>query len=471
MARLDIRCNVQVPVTLMPVRRWGNSPQQALTRDMGIYGAFLKAPLSLPVDALINLKAHLPYAPVETEGRVLRREEAGLAVKFTRLDRRAKSLLWDYIKEKIPHWERCPFCGAENPPGVDYCGGCGLFINFHIDNYLEIHEREVISRQSRRLESALERFNERMEEIERRLLGGEGEEQELLKEVSSAIYEVCDVCRDLDEVVGEERESLKEKKLMLRERTERFFSKSYFMRHARSWPRGYPGDYKMLENIYRNIPLSDGIGYLLDLHFLNTALAVGVRERLATLRELLRRELEVRQKPTILDVACGPCREIFELAPEIAQSEARITCVDFDSEALDFAYNRISYTKVAPQVQFRKYNALRMVNHEKNLKEFGPQDIIFSTGLFDYLTDDLLVKLIRALYQLLKPGGKLICSFKDSTMYKTQEYHWFVDWDSFFQRTAEQSRSLLIEAGIDDELIKTTRERTGVIIFYIAEKP
>ncbi len=56
-------------------------------------------------------------------------------------------------------------------------------------------------------------------------------------------------------------------------------------------------------------------------------------------------------------------------------------------------------------------------------------------------------------------------------MYKTQEYHWFVDWDSFFQRTAEQSRSLLIEAGIEDELIRTTRERTGVIIFYIAEKP
>jgi len=151
-------------------------------------------------------------------------------------------------------------------------------------------------------------------------------------------------------------------------------------------------------------------------------------------------------------------------------SNAKIICLDFDSEALDYAFSRLSYTTIISQLDFRKYNAIRMINHQKNLKEFGMQDIIYSIGLFDYLTDDLTIKMINALYDLLNPEGKLILSFKDSNKYRTEDYHWIVNWDAFYQRTEEQSYNLFKEARIPIEAIKTMRESSGVIIFYIVEK-
>ena len=76
---------------------------------------------------------------------------------------------------------------------------------------------------------------------------------------------------------------------------------------------------------------------------LSSSLGVGVRERIITMRELLKKELSSRSNPKVLDVACGSCREVFELAPEIKASGAKFTCVDIDTAALDFALDRFAF--------------------------------------------------------------------------------------------------------------------------------
>ncbi len=317
---------------------------------------------------------------------------------------------------------------------------------------------------------ATDQFNEKLADIERRWLQGLGTEENLLKETSEAIYAACEICAECDAGLEHRPEILKQVRMEFRVKTHQHFSKGYFMNHARTWPQGYPGDYKMLEAVYRNLTLSDGLGYLLDRHFLATTLAVGVRERLALVKELLRKEMTNRQEPRVLDLACGSCREVFELTPEIERTGAQVICIDQDSDALNFALTRLAYTPVVTQVQLRKYNVVRMVSHERNLKEFGQQDIIYSTGLFDYLTDDVLVRLFDALYALLREGGKLICAFKDSTRYRTQEYHWFVDWDAFYQRNVQESRSLLEKANIPNDAMTSMRDQSGVMVFYAATK-
>jgi hypothetical protein len=137
---------------------------------------------------------------------------------------------------------------------------------------------------------------------------------------------------------------------------------------------------------------------------------------------------------------------------------------------LDFAMKRLAYTDVLQQVSFRKYNALRMVSYERNLKEFGRQDIIYSMGFFDYVKDDIIIRMLNACYSLLNPHGMLIAPFKDCGRYGTQEYHWFVDWDAFYQRTDEESRALFAEAGIPDSELTAVRDGSGVIIFYVVSK-
>ncbi|MEJ2650047.1 MAG: class I SAM-dependent methyltransferase, partial [Sedimentisphaerales bacterium] len=247
-------------------------------------------------------------------------------------------------------------------------------------------------------------------------------------------------------------------------------AKSHFLHHARTWPYGYVGDHKIIEDIYRHVSLSEGMGYLLDQCFLDTELGRAVPSRKDKMREIIEREITKKSNLKILNIGCGSCRELVELTPVIIKSAAQITCLDFDSAALDFSAERLGMLGLLSHINLRKYNALKMVNKERNQKEFGSQDLIYSIGLLDYMADDSLVRLIQAMYELLAPHGKVIAVFKDSTRYEVLSYHWLVDWDAFYQRNEAESKALIYRAGIAEENISVERDRTGIVIFYTIEK-
>ncbi len=332
---------------------------------------------------------------------------------------------------------------------------------------------ELDGKHIKTLDEATEIFNKRLAEIEKKSETPVESADEIVRPITDAFDDVLQAC-GLFEIAVEDKEIVRDAQVRFREKTNPLLSKSYYINRARTWPQGYQGDYKMLESIYRNTPLSEGIGYYLDLHFLDASLAAGVRNRLGILKQILRDELSGRQKPSILNIACGSCREVIELAADIEHSGAKVTCIDLDDDSLSFAANRLSLTGISPavsnQVVLRKYNAIRMFDHELNMQEFGKQDIIYSVGFFDYLESDFLAKLFHSLYNLLSPGGLLITSFKDAARYRHQEYHWIVDWDGFLQRTEEDFKNIFMEAGIPGSSITETREESGVIVFYLAHK-
>jgi SAM-dependent methyltransferase len=321
------------------------------------------------------------------------------------------------------------------------------------------------------LDSQIEQFNRKLEALEIRCSDPKENHEDIFNALTKAISDICYVCEEFEQAFPGNPSIITEAQIDFREKTNKILMKSHFASRARTWPQGYQGDYKTLEDVYRNTPMSSGIGFYIDKCFLSTALGVGVRERLSTLTDILKKEFSKRVRPKVLNVACGSCRELLEAAPEVKESGAVITCVDFDSDALAFATNRLAFTGIMQgNLLLRKYNALKMVNHERNRKEFGMQDIIYSTGFFDYVGDDVLVRLLSAAYDLLNPGGVLISSFKDSHRYRTQEYHWFVDWHGFFQRTEEDMWALFEKAGIPHELLERRCEKSEVIKFFIASK-
>ncbi len=322
-----------------------------------------------------------------------------------------------------------------------------------------------------RFNADIDEFNAKLRYIDNLCADPKVGSDELSILTTRAILEMSYVCADLERTLAHDKSAIEAAKNTLRERTKPFVSKSYFMNHARTWPRGYQGDYLLLEGVYRNIPLSQGIGYYLDRHALSTTLSTAARERLATLQGLLADQLLRRDELRFLNIACGPCRELFELVQEIKTSRAKIMCIDFDVEALSFASNRLAHADIpSEQITFLKYNAVRMINHERNLKEFGMQDVIYSAGFFDYLADHVLIALLRAYYMLLNPGGTLIAPFKDGRRYRTPEYHWFIKWDGFLQRTEEDMWTLFAKAGIPFSAIKTKRDKSEVILFFVATK-
>ncbi len=332
---------------------------------------------------------------------------------------------------------------------------------------------ELDGKRIKHLDEATDIFNKQLEDIEKRCLSPEESPEELLKETNYAINNMCEACKAFELDVTD-KDIIRDARIRFREKTNHILSKSYLINRARTWPMGYQGDYKMLEYAYKNTSFSEGIGYYLDLYLLNADLAPAVRNRIKKLKDILRDELLNREKPSVLNIACGSCREVFELSPEIEKSGAKVTCIDLDNDALAFAANRLSYTNISPlssdQVILRKYNALRMFDHELNMSEFGMQDIIYSVGFFDYLESDFLSRLLKASYAMLKPGGKLIASFKDASRYRHQDYHWIVDWDGFLQRYEEDFMSIFSEAQIPFSAITEMREETGVIVFYVITK-
>jgi extracellular factor (EF) 3-hydroxypalmitic acid methyl ester biosynthesis protein len=326
-----------------------------------------------------------------------------------------------------------------------------------------------IAAYARMLDVAVERLTEELTNIEKRCADPAEAGEELLDALKHSADRVLSVCAEVERVLRD-KDMISEARLRFHEKTDPILSKSYLIKRTRTWPQGYQGDYKTLETIYRKTPHSSGIGYYLDVMGLNAPLAEGVRNRIKKLSEILRWELLERQQPLILNIACGSCRELMEIAPEIISSRARITCVDNDNDALAFAQDRLTYAGVIEQVELRKYNALRMFDDEMNLMEFGSQDVIYSVGLFDYLPDDFLVKLLRALYNLLRPKGKLIAAFKDAARYRSQDYHWFCHWDGFLQRKEGDFLRILMQAGIPDSSLSASREDSGIIVFYTATK-
>jgi SAM-dependent methyltransferase len=339
----------------------------------------------------------------------------------------------------------------------------------------EINESKLLVREASEkyisyLEAAADQYMDALTDIERRCAKQDEDTDSIYQELTVLSDSMLQVCEQFENFVNDEV-AVKAAQVAFRDKTEPIISKSYGASRVRTWPQGYQGDYKTIEFIYRNTPMSDGIGYYIDKYVLSATLAVGVRERMRKLAELLKTEITNRQQPKVLDIACGSCRELHDIVPEIEKAKAHFKCIDLDSDALDFALNRLSYAGLsAERAEFIQYNALRMFDYETAMSSFGMQDIIYSVGYFDYLANDFLTKLLRTLYMLLNPGGKLIAAFKDANRYRSQLYHWFADWDGFLQRTDDDFERLFRRAEIPRSTVTMTRVKSGSIIFYIATK-
>jgi extracellular factor (EF) 3-hydroxypalmitic acid methyl ester biosynthesis protein len=171
---------------------------------------------------------------------------------------------------------------------------------------------------------------------------------------------------------------------------------------------------------------------------------------------------------TILNVACGACRELTTGFEAVADREIELTLVDNDPLALEFVQNNVAGQVPGNiDIHYVRYNALRMTNARVNVERFNRNDIIYSVGLCDYIPDDYLVPILKGWRESVAEGGVVYVAFKDMALYNTAEYQWLVDW-YFFQRTADECFELFVKAGFDPRQIEITRSETAVIVNYAA---
>ena len=97
-----------------------------------------------------------------------------------------------------------------------------------------------------------------------------------------------------------------------------------------------------------------------------------------------------------------------------------------------------------PAIYYIEGSVRTMLFSRRIMEPWGKFDYIYSMGLFDYLSSRVAKAVLNRLYQLLKPGGKLVVgNFNVSNPSRYYMEYWG-DW-SLIHRTEEEFQSLFPE--------------------------
>lgn len=178
--------------------------------------------------------------------------------------------------------------------------------------------------------------------------------------------------------------------------------------NAHRWyskPRGYAGDFVTIARIYDDCAEGSGpVGELIDRCMLDVPAARAVQNRRSLLANEIRAEvMRIGGTTRIASLACGPARELFDLAGTLPHSIVA-TLVDLDADAL--AYCATQKLREA-EILLVRANLIHAGLGRQPLA-LRDQDLIYSIGLFDYLGDGMVVKLLDLIHSALRPGGRAI---------------------------------------------------------------
>lgn len=191
------------------------------------------------------------------------------------------------------------------------------------------------------------------------------------------------------------------------------------------------GSYRFADHIYRGKPAGRwGIGWIIDAVLLSLPAAGSMRERYLHSRkhvaDELRRAAAERRNTRVLSVPCGIARDLVSgaddarLAALRAHPGARLIGMDLDTEPLALS-RELAHDRAA--LELIEGDALDPAAYPRDL------DLIVSTGLGEFLSDDDLARFYSACHAALKPGGRFVTSgmsrskLADSLLRELAELH------------------------------------------------
>lgn len=185
-------------------------------------------------------------------------------------------------------------------------------------------------------------------------------------------------------------------------------------------PRGYPGDYQVMNAYYDNRLEGPSVfAKLLHKFCVEHPLSSGCRTRKDWIIELMAREqrhfaaVSGGEVFHALSLGCGPAQEVPDFISRGRGWHGLInwSLLDQDDEALNVAYRgaarALRATPSNGSVSCLNISFTQLLNSPSILPELPPQQLIYSVGLFDYLREAKAQQLVAALYARLAPGGVL----------------------------------------------------------------
>jgi SAM-dependent methyltransferase len=221
-------------------------------------------------------------------------------------------------------------------------------------------------------------------------------------------------------------------------------------------PFGYPGDFSLIHNIYRQYVNPDARYSNWDRFFQEQAGAHAVRNRKAYFIKRCE-ELERRggEQKRVLILGSGPATDVKEYLSNHPDSTIRFDLLDFDQKAIDFA--RSQNQDFEERITYFKINVLRF-------KPYQWYDLIWSAGLFDYFKDKHFVYMIGKYYKYLNEGGEFIIgNFSNSNPTK-RLMEVLSDW-YLVHRSKYDLVRMALEANAAENQVDVDMEELGVNLF------
>lgn len=258
----------------------------------------------------------------------------------------------------------------------------------------------------------------------------------------------------------------------LREKLSHVVHQAPFAKRVYHKPLGYAGDYEMMNFIYRQEPVGRSLfERCLQRFYIEEPAAQAVRNRADFLINMIKPYLDGSSGKThILSVACGPAVEWQRIAKAQGNlcSGVTVDLLDQDEQALKYGQRMLREVNNANQrgIQFRFiHKAIKNVI-VRGLEE-ADYDLIYSAGLFDYLSDTVARSAAKSLYRALRPGGKLVIGNFGARNPNAAVMEYALDWNLIYRSEADMTE-LFQGIGAEPEV---HTENLGINLFCVLNKP
>jgi hypothetical protein len=207
-------------------------------------------------------------------------------------------------------------------------------------------------------------------------------------------------------------------------------------------PAGYPGDFVIMNYVYDwQREGADVYGQLMHRIGLDVAECIGTR--MHVVRKVLGDTIAANgsgNATRIMSLGCGSAREVelYLKDGSAPQGPAQFTLIDQEQNALAYAYDH-AYPltlNAKPQAKVQPLNVsfTDVLRGGPWLDQAGPQDLIYSVGLLDYLIDRRARALATRLYERLAPGGLLIIgNMNETELSNLWPMEFITDWHLFYR--------------------------------------
>ncbi len=252
---------------------------------------------------------------------------------------------------------------------------------------------------------------------------------------------------------------------------EMYFERGWLQNHARMKPRGYAGDFEMLQKICDGWQCDDGLGHAYDVYFQRQHAPHAVRSRTDLLTKKIVRCIRASESTCkILSIGSGPAVEISRAVDELWKEDRErleIVLLDLDPAALEHATHGIVPRLADEQVHPVRENLFRLSMKNSVVDAMANSNFVFCSGLFDYLDEAHAVRMLQLMYQSLAPGGEMY-AFNFGTNNPSRAYmEWIGNWYLIY-RDRNQLADLATKAGISWQNYRIDAEPWKVNLFIHA---